>query len=91
MQAAREALPLAQEGREAAQQSRRISLARFEAGTAIALEVIDSADRLASARLDLARSIVDYNLSQVRVLAATGALEPEFLEVPSQPKTPTSR
>lgn len=79
LQAAREALPFAQEGLEAAQQSRRISLAQFQAGTAIALEVIDATDRLAGARLDLARSIVDYNLSQVRVLAATGTLQLELL------------
>ncbi|MFQ5472386.1 MAG: TolC family protein, partial [Dehalococcoidia bacterium] len=64
-------------GLQAAQQNHRISLAQFKAGTAIALEVFDAADRLASAQLDLARSVVDYNLSQVRVLAATGMLRRE--------------
>ena len=60
-----------------------MSLAQFQAGTAIALEVIDAADRLAGARLELARSIVDYNLSQVRVLAATGAPQLELLRADS--------
>ncbi len=67
------------QGLEAAQQSRRISLAQFQASTAIALEVIDAADRLADARLELASSIVDYNLAQVRVPAATGAFQLELL------------
>ena len=82
LEAARKVLPLTEEGLEAAQQSHRISLAQFQAGTAIALEVIDAADRLAGARLELARSIVDYNLSQVRLLAAAGSLQRELLEDP---------
>ena len=73
LQAAQERLPLASNGLVAAQQNHRISLAQFKSGTAIALEVLDAEDRLARARLDLARSIVNYNLSQVRLLAATGA------------------
>ena len=79
LQAARKALPLAQQGLEAAQQSHRISLAQFQASTVIALEVIDAADRLANARIELASSIVGYNLAQVRVLAATGTLQLELL------------
>jgi len=75
LKASRQRLPLAQNGLEAAQASHRISLAQFKSGTAIALEVFDAADRLAGAQLDLARSIVNYNLSQVRLLAATGVLQ----------------
>ena len=78
---ARERLPLALTGLEAAQQNHRISLAQFKSGTAIGLEVIDAANRLAGARLDLARAIVDYNLAQVKLLAATGALQVELLRV----------
>ena len=84
---ARERLPLALNGLEAAQQNHRISLAQFKSGTAIALEVIDAANRLAGARLDLARAIVDYNLAQVKLLAATGALQVELLRV-AGPITP---
>ena len=80
VRAAAERLPLAWDGLEAAQENHRISLAQFKSGTAIALVVLDAADLLAQSRLDVARSIVDYNLSQVRLLAATGVLEPELLE-----------
>ncbi len=80
LRAARETLPFAQDGLEAAEQNHRISLAQFKSGTAIALEVFDAADQLAGAQLDLGRSIVDYSLSQVRLLAAVGTLRREFLE-----------
>jgi outer membrane protein TolC len=74
LEAAREQLPLAQVGLEAAEQNRRISQARFRSGTAIALEVLDAEDQLASARLDLARTIVDFNLTQARLLVVTGEI-----------------
>ncbi len=79
LEAARERLPLAWEGLEAAEQNRSISLARFRSGTAIALEVLDAEDRLAEARLDLARAIVDFNITQARLLAATGQIDAERL------------
>lgn len=77
--AARERLPLAWDGLAAAEQNQRISLARFRSGTAIALEVLDAEDRLAEARLDLARAIVDFNVTQARLLAATGQIDAQRL------------
>ncbi len=84
LRGASERLPLARNGLDAAQQNHRISLAQFKSGTAIALEVFDATDRLASAQLDLARSIVDYNLSQVRLMAATGVLQLDLLRSADQ-------
>ena len=60
-----------------------LSLARYERGTAIVLEVLDAADALAQARLDLARAIVDFNRGQVRLLASSGAIRRETL-IPSK-------
>lgn len=79
VEASRERLPLANEGLDAAERNHRISLARFRGGTAIALEVLDAQDVLAKARLDLARSIVDYNLAQVRLLATSGIIKQDLL------------
>lgn len=79
LESARERMPLARKGLEAAQENHRISLARFKGGTAIALEVLVAEDQLALARLELARAIVEFNLSQLRLLAASGALERAWL------------
>jgi outer membrane protein TolC len=84
MEAARDRVPLAWDGLEAAQQNHRINLAQFKSGTAIALEVLHASHRLAGAQLDLARSIIDYNLSQVKLLAATGVLQLDLLQRPHQ-------
>lgn len=75
--ASMERIRLAQDGLEAAQTNHRISLARFRAGTAIALEVLDAEDALAQAQLDLSFSIVAFNLSQVRLLTAAGVIDRE--------------
>ena len=50
------------------------SLARFQAGTAIILEVLDAHSSVARAQLKLARAISAFNLSQVRLLAAAGRI-----------------
>ena len=83
VEAARERLPLGKDGLEAAERNHRISMARFKGGTAIALEVLDAQDVLAKARLALARSIVDYNLAQVRLLAAVGIIKRDLLTSPA--------
>jgi len=75
LRAARESLPLARDGLEAAERNRRISRARFRAGTAIALEVLDAEDRLALARLDLSQAVVDLDVTAARLLAATGRID----------------
>lgn len=72
--AATRQVPVAKEGLTAAKAALEISLARFRAGTAIALEVFDAQDTLAQARLNLARSIVAFNSAQLSLLAATGAI-----------------
>ncbi len=77
LEAARESIPQASRGLAAASDTLRLSEARFKAGTAIALEVLDAQEKLAEARFNLARAIVDYNLSQARVLAATGGISKE--------------
>ncbi|MBI2434952.1 MAG: TolC family protein [Candidatus Hydrogenedentes bacterium] len=59
---------------EAAETNRRIALARFREGTAIALEVLDAQQAIAQARLNLARHVVDHNLAQARLLAAAGVI-----------------
>lgn len=79
VEAARDRIPLARDGLSAAEDNLRIARARFKLGTAIALELFDAEDTLARARLGLAGAIADYNVAQVRLLAATGRLTPELL------------
>ncbi|MFQ5701983.1 MAG: TolC family protein [Acidobacteriota bacterium] len=68
-------IPHTRSGLEAAEENLRLSQARFRSGTAIALEVLDAENVRAEARLGLARDIVAYNLSQIRLLAATGLID----------------
>jgi outer membrane protein TolC len=72
-------VPLAKQGLEAAERNLHLSLARFRAGVAIALEIFDAQDAAARARLDLARTLVSYNIAQLRVLATAGLLRKENL------------
>ena len=73
--AASDRIPLAGEGLRAATDTLRLSEARFKAGTAIALEVLDAQDVLAQSRFNLARAIVEHNVAQARLLAASGTIE----------------
>lgn len=50
------------------------SVARFQAGTAIILEVLDAHSSVARAQLKVVRAISAFNLSQVRLLAAAGRI-----------------
>ncbi|MFQ5876324.1 MAG: TolC family protein [Acidobacteriota bacterium] len=75
LRAARESIPLAERELVAAARNLRLSEARFKAGTAIALEVLDAQDVLARARFNLARAITAYNTAQLRLLAATGTID----------------
>ena len=43
------------------------------------LEVIESQDAVAQARLDLAREVAAFNLAQVRLLAAAGVITAEMI------------
>ena len=73
--AADDRIPLAGQGLGAATDALRLSEARFRAGTAIALEVLDAQDVLAQARFNLAQAIVEFNSAQARLLAASGTIE----------------
>ena len=68
-------IPLAGEGLRAATTTLRLSEARFKAGSAIMLEVLDAQNVLAQSRFNLARAIVEYNAAQARLLAASGTIE----------------
>ena len=77
--AAADSIPLARSGLEAAETSRRLSLARFQAGTALLLEVLEAQDAVAHARLNLARAINAFNVAQVKLLAASGRIHRDLL------------
>jgi len=77
--AAAEQIPFAKQQLDAAERAFRISLARLRDGTGTALEVFETQDDVARARLDLAQSIVAFNQSQIRLLAAAGVLSPSTL------------
>ncbi len=79
LDAARERSRYAEDGLRAAEDNHRLSLSRFEAGTAIVLEVLDAENALALARLDLVRSFVDYNRAQLWLIASLGVIHEEVL------------
>lgn len=81
---AKERIPLAGDGLRAARVTLRLSEARFRAGTAILLEVLDAQDVLAESRFNLAHAIVQYNTAQARLLAATGTIRRNsFVPIPT--------
>ena len=75
--AAADAMPEANQGVRAAGRSHRIQLARFKAGTGLGLEVIEAQNAEARARLSLVTAILRYNAAQLRLLAASGLLDPD--------------
>ncbi|MDG2304194.1 MAG: TolC family protein [Candidatus Binatia bacterium] len=77
--AAADAIPEANHGVRAAGRSWRIQIARFEAGTGLGLEVIEAQNAEARARLSLVTSILRYNAAQLRLLAASGLLDPDIV------------
>lgn len=79
LRAEAEAVPEARVALEASQRSHRIQLARFEAGTGDGFELLVAQDQLARARLEMVRTLLRYDASQVELLAALGRLEPSSL------------
>jgi outer membrane protein TolC len=77
--AAAERLPQARAGLDAAGRSLRISEARYQAGSALAIEVLEAEDAVARARLDLADAVVAFNRAQLDLLVATSRVERERL------------
>jgi len=68
----------------AAKEALRLSQANFQAGTMTTLDVLQSQDAATQARLRYAQAVVQYNQSQVNLLAALGLLdESTLIPVPS--------
>jgi outer membrane protein TolC len=75
VEAAKDRLPLAQERLKAGQEYLELAQERYRGGKALLLEVLAAQTELARARLDLAVTASEYNLAQIRYLAALGVLE----------------
>jgi outer membrane protein TolC len=78
VQAAREAIPPARAEVDAAERSYAIELARFDAGTGTGLEVIQSQNMQARAKLTFIEQILRFNAAQIQLAAAIGHLSPEL-------------
>jgi len=78
VEAAREAIPAAQAEVAAADRSYAIELARFDAGTGSGLEVIQSQNMKARARLSFIEQVLRFNAAQIELAAAIGHLTPEL-------------
>jgi len=78
VQAAREAIPPARAEVDAAERSYAIELARFDAGTGSGLEVIQSQNMKARAKLSFIEQILRFNAAQIELAAAIGHLSPEL-------------
>jgi outer membrane protein TolC len=78
VQAAREAIPPARAEVDAAERSYDIELARFDAGTGSGLEVIQSQNMKARAKLTFIEQILKFNAAQIELAAAIGHLSPEL-------------
>lgn len=78
VQAAREAIAPARNEVDAAERSYAIELSRFEAGTGSGLEVIQSQNMKARAKLAFIRQILKFNAAQIRLAAAVGHLSPDL-------------
>jgi len=72
-------LALNQQRCHEAEEAYRIAKARFEAGVALNLEVIQAEANLTSTRLNLYTAVMNYNISQLQLLYETGQMQPEAL------------
>jgi outer membrane protein TolC len=68
-------IPIAREQVQAAEETLRLAQANLNAGTVLLLDVLLAEDEVDNARLRYAQSVVQYNQSQVRLLAAIGLLD----------------
>ncbi len=78
VEAAREAISPARDEVAAAERSYAIELARFDAGTGSGLEVIQSQNMKARAKLAFIEQVLRFNASQIELAAAIGHLSPEL-------------
>ena len=80
VRAARSAIPQARIEVESAELGYVIQRDRFEAGTGLGLEVIESQNAKARARLSAVEAVLRLNAAQVALAAATGHLTPDLFE-----------
>jgi len=79
VQTAAEEVGAAMEGLKAAETALDLSETRFQGGKGIELEVLDANAALTEAHYNVVAAIVGYNIAQVRLLQAMGAVSPEAL------------
>ncbi len=80
LRTARAAIPQARLEVEAAERGYVIQRDRFEAGTGLGLEVIESQNAKARARLSAVEALLRLNAAQVELAAATGLLSPTLFD-----------
>ena len=80
VRAARAAIPQARIEVEAAERGYAIQRDRFEAGTVLGLEVIESQNAKARANLSAVEAVLRLNAAQVELAAATGHLSPDLFD-----------
>ena len=78
--ASRASIEAARDALAATERHHGIQLARFDAGSALGIEVIAAQNAVARARLQLHADVLRYNQAQLEVLAATGRLDPKSLD-----------
>jgi outer membrane protein TolC len=71
----RRLIELSRQQVRAAEEALRLTQANLEAGTMTTLDVLQSQDAVAQARLRFAEAVIRYNQSQVNLLAALGILD----------------
>jgi outer membrane protein TolC len=72
-------LVLEQQKVREAEETYRLAKARFDAGVAINLEVIQAEATLIAARLSLQNAVMKYNIGQLQILYETGQLMPDVI------------
>jgi outer membrane protein len=68
-------IPTAKQQVESAEEALRLAQTTLEAGTALVLDVLQAEDALNQARQNYASAVVNYNKSQINLLAALGSLD----------------
>jgi outer membrane protein TolC len=76
-------IPIARQQVQAAEDALRLAQANLNAGTMLLLDVLQAEDEVDNARLRYAQAVVQYNQSQVRLVAAMGLLEVGMLAPPA--------
>jgi outer membrane protein TolC len=80
-------IPIAQQQREAAEETLRLVQQNLRAGTMLSLESLAAQSEVEVARLRHATALVQYNQSQLNLLAALGLLDSPKLLPKAEPAT----